>query len=96
MNPIASRLSQASIVMEGTPHPELAEALRIGADEIARLQGIIDRLPAEGRPDAVALKAAPELIGKHAIVLYFNSDADRDEFVLAIREAKPNMHTQKL
>jgi len=43
MNQIAERLSEASVIMEGTPHPELAEALRIGAEEIQRLQGLVDK-----------------------------------------------------
>jgi hypothetical protein len=38
MNPIAHRLNQASVVMEGTPHAELVTMLRIGAEEIQRLQ----------------------------------------------------------
>ena len=42
MNPIAERLNEASVIMEGTPHPELAEALRIGAEEIQRLQLLVD------------------------------------------------------
>lgn len=37
-NAIAQKLSQASILMEDTPHPELADALRIGANEIERLE----------------------------------------------------------
>ncbi len=39
MNPIAQKLSEASVLMEGTPHPELVEMLRIGAEEIERLSG---------------------------------------------------------
>lgn len=30
------------LVEEDTPHPELAEALRIGAEEIQRLQTLVD------------------------------------------------------
>ena len=36
-SPIAKRLSEASVVMEGMPHPELVAMLRIGAEEIQRL-----------------------------------------------------------
>lgn len=42
-NPIAVKLNEASVVMEGTPNPELVAMLRIGAEEIYRLQGIRDR-----------------------------------------------------
>lgn len=42
MNPIASKMNEASVLMEDTPHPELAEMLRIGAEEIQRLQNVID------------------------------------------------------
>lgn len=42
MNPIAARLSEASLLMEDTAHPELADALRIGANEIERLQNLLD------------------------------------------------------
>jgi hypothetical protein len=37
------------------------------------------------RPDQVALEAVPELKGKHALVLYFTSDADREEFATLIK-----------
>lgn len=33
---IARQLSDASVIMESTPHPEIAEMLRIGANEIER------------------------------------------------------------
>jgi hypothetical protein len=42
VNPIASRLSEASVLMEGTPHHELVEMLRIGAEEIERLSKLLD------------------------------------------------------
>lgn len=42
MNPIAQRLNEASVLLEGTPHPEIAEMLRIGAEEIQRLQSRLD------------------------------------------------------
>lgn len=42
MNPVATRLSEASVLMEGTPHSELVEMLRIGAEEIQRLQSLVD------------------------------------------------------
>lgn len=34
---MAQRLSEASVLMEDTPHPELADILRVGANEIERL-----------------------------------------------------------
>lgn len=42
MNPIAQRLNEASVMLEGTRHPEIAEMLRIGAEEIQRLQSRVD------------------------------------------------------
>lgn len=50
----------------------------------------------ETRADAEALAAVPELKDKHALVLYFLTDADRDEFVGLVHEAKPGMRTVKL
>lgn len=43
MNPIAQKVSEASVLMEGTPHPELVEVLRIAAEEIQRLQTLVDK-----------------------------------------------------
>lgn len=40
--------------------------------------------------------ADPALEPTLPLVLYFGSDADRDEFVAAIREVKPHMITRKL
>lgn len=36
-SPVARRLNEASVIMEGTPHPELVAMLRMGAEEIQRL-----------------------------------------------------------
>jgi hypothetical protein len=43
---IAEQLSQGSVLMEDTAHPELATALRIGANEAERLISEIERLRA--------------------------------------------------
>lgn len=43
VNPIAARLSEASVLMEDTTHPELSDMLRIGANEIDRLQRLVAR-----------------------------------------------------
>lgn len=48
------------------------------------------------RPDAEALNAVSDLRGKNAVVLYFETDADREEFIALIHEAKPGMRTVKL
>lgn len=50
----------------------------------------------EPRPDAEAIAAVPQLKDARALVLYFPTDADRDEFVSLIHEAKPGMRTVKL
>jgi hypothetical protein len=42
MNAIAQRINEASVIMEGTPHPELVALLRIAAEEIQRLQNLRD------------------------------------------------------
>ena len=47
-------------------------------------------LPAR-RIDQKALDATPELRGKNAVVLYFETDADREEFVALMKLAKPGM-----
>jgi len=43
------------------------------------------------RLDQEALDASPELRGKNAVVLYFETDADREEFVALVKLAKPGM-----
>lgn len=48
------------------------------------------------RPDAEALNAAPELRGKNAVVVYFDTDTDREDFIQLLLQANPGMRTQKL
>lgn len=60
--------------------------------ELAKLNARL----AQARPDAEAVQAVPALAGKKAVVLYFETDADLDEMVAALRAAKPNMRTEKL
>ena len=43
----------------------------------------------------IGRKADPSLDKTLPLVLYFGSDADRDEFVEAVRIAKPNMISRK-
>lgn len=38
----------------------------------------------------------PELEGTYPVVLYFGTEADRDEFIALVREAKPGMVARKL
>lgn len=38
----------------------------------------------------------PALAGKKPVVLYFETDAERDEFIAIIAEAKPGLVTKKL
>jgi hypothetical protein len=40
---MARRLSEASVLLENTPHPEIAEMLRVAANEIERLAAEVDR-----------------------------------------------------
>lgn len=40
--------------------------------------------------------AAPELDETYPLCLYFGTEQDRDEFVEAVQEAKPNMISRKL
>lgn len=61
--------------------------------------GVADELEkraAEGRPDAEAIAAAPTLKGKKAVVLYFETEQNRDELVALIQEAKPGMRAVNL
>ncbi len=48
------------------------------------------------RPDAEAIAAAPELAGRKALVLYFETDEDMAEVVAMFREVKPNVRTVKV
>lgn len=48
------------------------------------------------RPDAEAIAAAPELAGKLAVVVYFNSEVQRDAFVDAACESMTNIRTVKV
>lgn len=52
--------------------------------------------PAPSRIDAPAIAAAPELVGKKALVLYFETEADRDEMISACKAALPNARTVKV
>lgn len=53
----------------------------------------IARLEAQfqARPDAEAIAAAPSLRDKKAVVLYFETDADRDEVVELLKQVHPDM-----
>lgn len=48
------------------------------------------------RPDAQAIAAVPELEGKKALVLYFQTQQDADEFAELIQAVKPGMRTVQL
>lgn len=50
----------------------------------------------KGRIDGAAVAATPELASKLALVVYFENEQDREEFMAAIHEAKPNMRTVKI
>lgn len=63
---------------------------------IGVLESILDIVKAQPRPDQLALDAVPDLKGKNAVVVYFNTDADREEFIAALHEAKPGMRSVKI
>lgn len=48
-------------------------------------KALLRRLLELERPDAEAIAAAPELKDKKALVTYFQTDADRDEFIAALQ-----------
>jgi hypothetical protein len=48
------------------------------------------------RPDSGTLPVVPELKGKKPLVLYFDNEVDRDEFVRLWKEVKPNARTLNL
>lgn len=80
----------AAIQTTGAPRAAILEAL----DTLGEPTAIV-------RPDQAAIGAVPALEGKHAIVLYFGNDKDRDEFGnLMIEEAKrlgwQELRTEKL
>lgn len=79
---------------------ESAAMIRAAADirqNFADLQAEVAQLRrALKRPDREAINAAPELTGKLAVVVYFNSEVQRDAFVDAARESMTNMRTVKV
>jgi len=54
------------------------------------------RAEVERLKEALELPNLPELEGAKAVVLYFPSEADRDELVAAVLEVHPNMRSVKL
>lgn len=70
-------------------------------DLASEADGAIDFLSAElaqasARIDAPAIAASPELADKKALVLYFETDEDRDGMIAACREAMPTARTVKV
>lgn len=63
-----------------------------GNDEWTKeTDGVLRGSTTSSRPDAEAIAVVPQLAGKQAVVLYFETDQDRREFVALIREAKPGL-----
>lgn len=89
------------LIAEGTICAELFPTLDIEKDvwELrAKTALTVSRAVLEHQPaaqtdlaDDEAIAAVPELKGKNAVVLYFNTPEDRDELVAAIHKAKPGM-----
>ena len=71
---------------------EAAMNLKLLADQI----GSPVETSREPRSDAECLAAVPDLKGKNAVVLYFETPEDRDELVALIHEAKPGMKAVNL
>jgi hypothetical protein len=68
-----------------------------------RCQQFRERYPAPGILELLEFvmcergrSAAPELDGALPLVLYFETDADRQEFVEMVREVKPTMVARKV
>lgn len=59
---------------------------------ISRIGAVVSAPPGV-RLDVEAVEAAPELLGKHAVVMYFETAADKDELVAAIAIGKPGMRS---
>lgn len=55
-----------------------------------RIEAVISAKPGV-RLDVEAVEASPELLDAHAVVCYFPTAADKDEFVALMKEAKPGM-----
>jgi hypothetical protein len=70
----------------GTMKPATAD------EEIRRMKAVLAILKALAQADA----PIDPLAGKRAVVCYFETDEDRDEFVAAVREVKPNMRSVNL
>lgn len=80
----------------GRFHGPRVETLTMPEEAFWRFMGdAIEAAKQSGR-DEVLNGPVPELKGAKPIVLYFGSDADRDEFAAAVAEAKPGMTTRKL
>lgn len=48
------------------------------------------------RPDQAALDAAPELVGKKALVLYFETQQDVEDFIDLYQQVHPKVRTVQL
>lgn len=69
-------------------------------DEYQRAHGdrrvLLARLTELERPDAEAIRAAPSLKDKKAVVIYFETDADRDECARALEKLVPRVRTENV
>jgi hypothetical protein len=76
---------QKIVTLEKKPDVDALAALAVN-----RIEAIVNA-PAGVRLDVEAVEAAPELLGKLALVMYFETEADKDELVAAIHMIKPGM-----
>ncbi len=78
-----------------TPEPLTDYILREMRDILDSFKGI--RLPGElPTEDDLRKPPVPELAGALPVVLYFQNDSDREEFIEAVKQEKPGMIAKKL
>jgi prefoldin subunit 5 len=94
VNPFAQRLSDAGVMLEDSAHPEIAEMIKIGANEIERLESRISQLQAalaESREYKKHVQShcehdwqetlhGPDTVGEHCYICGVDRDYSDEEF----------------
>jgi hypothetical protein len=80
------------LLSEESKQMPIAELRGVLTNARARIEAVVSAPPGV-RLDVEAVEAAPELLGKHAIVMYFETQEDADEIAASIQAAKPGMRS---
>lgn len=73
------------------PREDGSHHVGLEPDVLEAFERYVAQLRGVPRADAEAIAAVPELKGKNAVVLYFETPEDRDELVALIKQEKPGM-----